>query len=52
MKMLRWMRGHTKLDRTGNIIVRKKIGIIHVVEKMIEYSVLCDKEMWGNDILL
>ena len=36
MKMLRWMCGHTRKDRVGNEIIRAKVGVVYVEDKMRE----------------
>ena len=34
MKMLRWMSGHTRLDRIRNEDMREKVGVAPIIEKM------------------
>ncbi|XP_070005819.1 uncharacterized protein [Nicotiana sylvestris] len=36
MRMLRWMCGHTRLDRIRNEVIRDKVGVSHVEAKMHE----------------
>ncbi|QHO36650.1 Gibberellin-regulated protein [Arachis hypogaea] len=36
MKMLRWMSGHTLLDKIRNEDIRERVGVVPIVEKMVE----------------
>nr|XP_018628412.1 uncharacterized protein LOC108946207 [Nicotiana tomentosiformis] len=36
MRMLRWMCGHTQLDKIRNKVIRKKVGVAPVEDKMWE----------------
>ena len=36
MKMLRWMSGHTRLDKIRNEDIRERVGVAPIVEKMVE----------------
>jgi hypothetical protein len=36
MRMLRWMSGHTRLDRIRNECIREKVGVAPIEEKMVE----------------
>ena len=36
MRMLRWMSGHTRLDRIRNECIREKIGVAPIEEKMVK----------------
>ena len=36
MRMLRWMCGHTKLDRIRNEVFRERLGVVSISEKIKE----------------
>ncbi|MED6123750.1 hypothetical protein PIB30_118080 [Stylosanthes scabra] len=36
MKMLRWMSGHTRLDKIRNEDIRKRVGVAPIIEKVVE----------------
>jgi len=36
MRMLRWMSGKTRHDRIRNDIIRKRVGVAPIVEKLVE----------------
>ncbi|KAG5569172.1 hypothetical protein H5410_058938 [Solanum commersonii] len=36
MRMLRWMCGHTRSDRIRNEVIREKVGVASVVDKLRE----------------
>ncbi|KAF7808226.1 sacsin isoform X2 [Senna tora] len=36
MRMLRWMSGHTRMDRIRNDYIREKVGVAPIVEKLVE----------------
>ncbi|XP_076938837.1 uncharacterized protein LOC143607188 [Bidens hawaiensis] len=36
MRMLRWMCGHTRLDRIRNEVFRERLGIVSILEKIKE----------------
>ena len=36
MRMLRWMSGHTRLDRIRNVDIRSKVGVVSIVDKLRE----------------
>ncbi|XP_060200776.1 uncharacterized protein LOC132629048 [Lycium barbarum] len=41
MRMLRWMCGHTMRDRIRNEVIRDRVGMAHVVDKMREGRLRC-----------
>ncbi|XP_070039112.1 uncharacterized protein [Nicotiana tomentosiformis] len=45
MRMLRWMCGHTRLDKIRNEVIQDKVGVAHVEAKMREASL-----RWFGDI--
>lgn len=52
MRMLRWMCGLTRGDRVRNEIVREKVRVVSVVDKMREgrlrwFGHVCDEEGHG-----
>jgi len=36
MRIIRWVCGHTRLDKIGNEVIRGKIGVAPIEEKMRE----------------
>lgn len=36
MRMLRWLCGHTRLDKVRNEVVRSKVGVTNIKDKMRE----------------
>ena len=36
MRMIRWMCGYTKLDRIRNEVIREKVGVAPIEDKMRE----------------
>ncbi len=36
MRMLRWMSGHTKLDKIRNESIREKVGVVPIEDKLRE----------------
>jgi hypothetical protein len=37
MRMLRWIRGHTRLDRVKNDDIRDRLGVAPIEEKLIQH---------------
>ena len=37
MRMLRWMCGHTRLDKIRNEVIHSKVGVTSIVDKMREF---------------
>jgi len=36
MKTIRWMCGHTRLDRIRDVVIRSKVGVTSMEDKMTE----------------
>ena len=36
MRMIRWMCGFTRLDRIRNVVIRERVGVAHLEEKLRE----------------
>ncbi|EXB52176.1 hypothetical protein L484_004277 [Morus notabilis] len=50
MCMLRWMSGHTRMDRIRNEVIRSKIGVAPIEDKVLENRLRCD-DIDSNTIL-
>ena len=37
MRMLRWMCGHTRLDRIRNVVFRERLGVANIADKIREW---------------
>lgn len=48
MKMLRWMSDHTTQISLRNTIIRVKIGVTPIVEKMVEPHLRWFGHVWGK----
>lgn len=44
IRMLRWMREHTRKDRVSNMDILDKVGVAFVVDKMGE------QDLYGSDV--
>ena len=41
MRMLRWICGHTRMDRVRNDDIRDRLGVAPIEEKLIQYRLRC-----------
>lgn len=51
LRMLRWMSGgHVRQDRIRNMIIREKVGVALLVEKMVEARLRLFEHVWKRSI--
>ena len=48
MRIMRWICSYTRQDRTRNTIIREKVGVAPIVEKMLKLCLRWFGHMWGR----